>query len=559
MIIFGTCVGEPDRYRQIALPHLRRIAAADDLVVSAPGDHGIAHVYNDFIDQARAQPDCEALVLLHEDVEIIDTNFSARVRRVLSDPTVGVAGAVGAADLANLKWWQGRKPAGMVYETSGPILMGQREADVDTVDGLLMVVGAGALQTLRFDERSFPLFHGYDVDFCLQARDQGLRVVVTRFEVLHRTKTGYGDKESFAQASSLIGTKWPTYVRPASRFEIAHSRLSDRMDRARHVARRGRRGLNRAIDSARRSRPRESQTNHHAPAARTEVLPHQIVPESGQLSCVACRTEMACPPSSTEKAILQCPNCGTGTTWPPPAREVESSGLFDEMYGGTRLARRETWFREARTRLAWLQLYAPDGVLLELGCGTGEFLAVADAGGYESYGVETSEWAASHARELVPDVVSGILDDWVEDFPGMSPDIVAMWHVLEHIPDPLAVLTGIHEVLEPSGCLVLEVPNFESSAARTQGVGWDAAQLDDHCYHYTSQGLTVLLESAGFEVSDLVQFSSRIYGSVESWHRDKNRALLDGTAWPSLDFIRAIAHKARSALDPVPESSTTPR
>jgi SAM-dependent methyltransferase len=222
---------------------------------------------------------------------------------------------------------------------------------------------------------------------------------------------------------------------------------------------------------------------------------------------------------------------------------VESADLFEGTYGGSRLARRQTWIDEARVRVGWLQLHVPDGSILELGCATGEFLRVAGDAGYEAYGVETSAWAAQEARKLGCEVASGYLEDWRRQYSGFLMDSVVMWHVLEHVPAPLPLLHEIASVLKPEGCLIIELPNFASSRATTCGATWEHAALNEHWYHYTPEGLVSLLRSADFEPAEVLQFSTRIYSSTKGWKEQRNEALLEGQPWPSLDMLRVLARR----------------
>ncbi len=146
MIILGTCVGDEERYRSVALPSLERIAGSEDLIWSKSGQHGIVAAYNEMIRDARALPRCEALVLLHEDVEIIEENFRAKLRRSLREG-VGVVGVIGASGLDGLAWWNSPQHAGMVYETRHVIDFGGRHRDVDAVDGLLMALAPAAFSS----------------------------------------------------------------------------------------------------------------------------------------------------------------------------------------------------------------------------------------------------------------------------------------------------------------------------------------------------------------------------------------------------------------------------
>jgi SAM-dependent methyltransferase len=239
--------------------------------------------------------------------------------------------------------------------------------------------------------------------------------------------------------------------------------------------------------------------------------------------------------------VLTCSTCGTGIVDPPPNRELVSAGLFEEMYGGKRLEMRPIWFEEARKRLEWVLLYRSHGRLLEVGAGTGEFVRTAIDGGFEAEGVEVSEWAAAEAEKLGVTITQGMLSDWVKEQRGGKVDVVALWHVLEHVEDPLGLLQEILTVVRPGGLLVLEVPNGDAADLRRLGLEWRGTQPSDHYYLYSAFGLRSILERAGYEVRDVVSFSGRIYSNAQAWENERAEALLEGYAWPSLDFLRAVA------------------
>jgi hypothetical protein len=137
MIVVGTCfAGDGTRYRECAEPTLEQFRAAGDVVLAASGDRrGIAAVYNEFIDAARARLDCEALVLVQDDVEILDAQARAKILTAVASDTVGLVGVVGARDVRSLAWWEG-VGVGAVLESRGPITHEEREGIVDAVDGL---------------------------------------------------------------------------------------------------------------------------------------------------------------------------------------------------------------------------------------------------------------------------------------------------------------------------------------------------------------------------------------------------------------------------------------
>lgn len=538
LIVIGSCVPDGgETFRSRTLPGLHTTLQPGDLVVTESGTNGICAAYNALIDLARSRADCELLVLLHDDVEVVDHNLRAKLLLGASKPGAGVLGVVGAKGLRSLAWWDARSTAGRVFETRMYTDLGPRSAEVDCVDGLFMALTPAAFAGMRFDQETFPLFHGYDVDFCLQAISRGLMNFVLPVSLVHHTKGGYGDPVAFERAAAALATKWPQFVKPQPAIEVAARQFTSQTRRL--VS-----GATRRIRRQCRSTGTDLKTTPVAPGPKNALTrsPMHAHAEPEFVFCPVCDEDFLPAVETTlGNGVVECPSCGLGVTWPPPVRDVGGSGLWEERYGGNRLLRRDMWFGEARSRIDWVKLSAPDGALLEVGCGTGEFVKVAQENDYESYGVEPSAWGAEQARLLGVDVVTGYLEDWCAEYPGLQPDVVALWHVLEHVPQPGLLLRDIRQSIRPGARVFLEVPNFESTGAKSLGRDWDALQPDDHFYHFGPASLPRLVARSGFTVEQVLEISPRIYHSASSWNRLKNKALVDGHPWPSLDFLRIAA------------------
>lgn len=532
MIILGSCVsGDGARFREVLLPTIRRVLGPADQVMDLPGEPGICQVYNRFIEVARTTPDCEALVLLHDDVEIIDPDFRSKVLAALRPEGVGLVGVIGASRIPSLAWWDSSRRSGLVFENRRLMDLGPRDADVDVVDGLMLAIAPRAFRDFEFDHVTFPQFHGYDLDFALQLREAGLRVRLAPIDLFHRTGPT-SDLAAFHHASTALAAKWPRWIHPQSRIMAIRRWFREQCRRSQRLLRRARHLLRR-----------------DAPDARPPTRPPVPTPPAHPiLVCVACGGSTSRDPSSPSgpRSILVCEDCGTGHTWPQPIGDRDNDHIWQTCFGGERISRREDWFREARTRMDWLQLYLPHGLILELGPGTGEFLSVAGERRFQASGVEPSEWAAQRARELGVEITVGQLEDWIAEHPGLRPDAVALWHVLEHVADPVALLGEVATVLRPGGILVLEVPNFASVDARRLGVDWQGATVDEHRFHFTPDGLGRMLTAAGFEIECVLPFSPRIYDGPQRTLELRNRALRDGTPWPSLDLLRISARTPSS-------------
>jgi SAM-dependent methyltransferase len=212
MIAFAACVADEEKYGRIAIPGLRLAAEPDSLIIQARHEESIFAAYNEVLDAVRDRDDLEALVLLHEDTEILDPGFCDQVREALADEDVAIVGVVGARGVTSLAWWEGQC-FGRVTETRGVLDFGGGTHEVDTVDGLLMVLSPWAVRNLRFDEERFSGFDAYDADICFQARAAGRKVVVAPLDVAHRhsrdgTQRATDDGGSYERNDAAWRAKW---------------------------------------------------------------------------------------------------------------------------------------------------------------------------------------------------------------------------------------------------------------------------------------------------------------------------------------------------------------
>jgi Glycosyltransferase like family len=223
MIGFGCAITRPEIYGTAAEVGIRRAAEPDSAIFSGPSIGSIFKSYNALIERAAQQPELEALVLVHQDTEIVDADFCARVRATLADPEVGLVGCVGAIGVRSIAWWEGSVSAASFvhrYEDHGggdlPAFSWAwgdappyaRIGEVDTLDGFLLVLSPWVVRNVRFDE-SLGQFHGYDLDFCLQVRAAGRKVMTSDFRAVHHhSLQPFDDPQPWIDAHVRVAEKW---------------------------------------------------------------------------------------------------------------------------------------------------------------------------------------------------------------------------------------------------------------------------------------------------------------------------------------------------------------
>jgi hypothetical protein len=223
VIVFGTAVTDAETYDRCAAPGIRRVSEPDSVVYKHHTAGSLFRNYNMLLDKAAEHDDLEALVLIHQDAELVDPEFPDRVREALSDPDVAIVGCAGAVGVRSIAWWQGAVSwAGLTHrypEFGGgdfPAISWRRSTvpsyaspgEVDSIDGFVIVMSPWAVRELRFDE-SLGKLHGYDFDICMQAKAAGKKVVTADFRTIHHHSLELiKDPESWIQTYIRLTEKW---------------------------------------------------------------------------------------------------------------------------------------------------------------------------------------------------------------------------------------------------------------------------------------------------------------------------------------------------------------
>jgi len=180
------------------------------------------------------------------------------------------------------------------------------------------------------------------------------------------------------------------------------------------------------------------------------------------------------------------------------------------------------------------------GRLLDVGCATGIFLAeMRHHGEWELHGVETSREAATYARTRFGlDIFTGELEE--AGYPDCYFDVITLWDVLEHLPDPRSALLEMRRIIRPDGTLFLQIPNPDGLEAKVFGKLWVGLDVPRHLYIFSQETLSALLKQVGFELMKTTYLTSGYATFVLSL-----RFALQELTWPK-GLISMIMRAAAS-------------
>ena len=229
--------------------------------------------------------------------------------------------------------------------------------------------------------------------------------------------------------------------------------------------------------------------------------------------------------------LVRCARCGLISVANPPTDEQRAKLYsFDAGYHSSLVddaASKAFHEREAALNLRVLRRFADGGRLLDIGCSTGLFLRAARDIGWTGQGLEYSPDSSRIAREEHGlEVKTGELRDGT--YPAASFDVVTMWDVIEHVPDPFATLVQVRRILADGGQVLLKTPNADGLYPRlslrlANRLGfWGHAEPPGHLFQFSVASLSRLAERAGFRVVDVCHQRIPLgysFGTPRGWFR----------------------------------------
>jgi 2-polyprenyl-3-methyl-5-hydroxy-6-metoxy-1,4-benzoquinol methylase len=227
--------------------------------------------------------------------------------------------------------------------------------------------------------------------------------------------------------------------------------------------------------------------------------------------------------------LMRCVTCGLVRTEPILSEDQLKEYYTLPYYGGGKekfkgLAEHLTYWRNSvqansiLTRLRSHQRMSgeTDTKILDIGCGRGNLLKILKRQGCDCYGLERTEFPLNRHSDGIH-FFKGKLQEI--SFKDHFFDAAVLWHVLEHLDNPIPIIQESARILKSGGILAIAVPNFGSFQAKLFRASWFHLDLPRHTYHFEPDTLLRCLTQSGFTVfyENTFSIEQNIFGFIQSF------------------------------------------
>jgi 2-polyprenyl-3-methyl-5-hydroxy-6-metoxy-1,4-benzoquinol methylase len=256
-------------------------------------------------------------------------------------------------------------------------------------------------------------------------------------------------------------------------------------------------------------------------------MPSWILAMDSKTSCPIC-AETSYRKIHTLKngGLIGCKNCGTVLFVPRPnsdelkafynAQQYRENFDTSSMVGAGFAQHRYESLCDVLERFDVQTSSKSNRRLLDVGCGTGDFLKVAQRDGWQVTGTELSTTAAEKiASRLNIPIMTGEITSL--QLPEASYDLITSYHVIEHLIEPLAMLRRLYQLISNEGAVFLETPNIDSLGARLRGAEWSHIIPPEHITYFQPRSLQFALRQAGFKRVFVFTSAPQMIESTQYW------------------------------------------
>ncbi|MCF6213332.1 MAG: class I SAM-dependent methyltransferase [Flavobacteriaceae bacterium] len=142
--------------------------------------------------------------------------------------------------------------------------------------------------------------------------------------------------------------------------------------------------------------------------------------------------------------------------------------------------------------------------VLDIGCGTGDFLLACSQKKWKTFGVEPHKKARELAKlKSNSESIYESIENLEESNNAQKFDVITLWHVLEHVPDLDKYTASLKFFLQPDGILIIAVPNYMSFDARYYKSFWAAYDVPRHLWHFSPKAIKILFAKVDIKVINI--------------------------------------------------------
>jgi len=188
--------------------------------------------------------------------------------------------------------------------------------------------------------------------------------------------------------------------------------------------------------------------------------------------------------------------------------------------------------------------------LLDVGCGTGDFLLTCQKSDWNVVGVEPNNNARILADEKLEIDNSSVLFSDLNEINNKQFDVITLWHVLEHVPDLEVYISKLKSLLKPNGVLVVAVPNYKSYDASHYKEFWAAFDVPRHLWHFSKKSIQLLFSKKDMNVEKILpmKFDSFYVSLLSEKYKSGNSNFIKAFYIGCLSNLKAVTSKEYSSL-----------
>ncbi len=273
-------------------------------------------------------------------------------------------------------------------------------------------------------------------------------------------------------------------------------------------------------------------------------------PRTSKTACPICR-ESSCHvlaekdgKSRQDLLTVVCARCGVGRIDPLPSEESLSEwykNQYRQEYKQVVSPSPRHILRAAKLakwRWQWVAQHMdlkPQARTLDIGASSGEFTYLMKQLGFDAKGLEPHLGYGTYARQTLGlDISAGTLQESIRDIPAASLQLISMFHVFEHVANPLQILSAVHDLLVPGGFYFVEVPDATAECAP------HTMFFKAHTLYFSRAALLQMLDFVGFErVSDGVRDDGSLFALVRKVRTESSQDLSQQTWVNKLELLKA--------------------